>query len=367
MAFTLNLIGPSPWGFRICGGRDFKKALTVSKVNGGSKAEQADLQTGDVILEINGENTADMLNVEAQNKIKNSKTQLQMLVERPEPSNRRQTNGISTPEQLTGRFQEAVIVSRDENQNYRDYNIYSPASVSPGPYSPIPPASPDGKKEQLAPNMNKSVQLRSWSPEEKMHRLSRPLSQEYSSSDYRNNSVSSRTPTPPGSYSPQSPVDRDVPMSPRRSSTSSESVMQRFDKDSEVYKMIQENKESRTPPRQSNTFKMLQEVLEADEKEAAMRFPGKFSPNPPKPTTSVGGVSKYHTCERCGTSIVTQAVRITDDNYRHPECYTCTDCGLNLRMRGHFWVGDVMYCEKHAKERYQGPGTSPLAAVVPRH
>lgn len=42
--------------------------------------------------------------------------------------------------------------------------------------------------------------------------------------------------------------------------------MQKFDRDSEVYKMIQENKESRAAPRQSNTFKMLQEVLEADEK-----------------------------------------------------------------------------------------------------
>lgn len=42
--------------------------------------------------------------------------------------------------------------------------------------------------------------------------------------------------------------------------------MQRFDRESEVYKMIQENKESRAAPRQSNTFKMLQEVLEADEK-----------------------------------------------------------------------------------------------------
>ena len=32
MALTVNLIGPSPWGFRICGGRDFKRAITVSKV-----------------------------------------------------------------------------------------------------------------------------------------------------------------------------------------------------------------------------------------------------------------------------------------------------------------------------------------------
>ncbi len=55
---------------------------SVQQVNGGSKAAQADLQPGDIILEINGENTANMLNVEAQNKIKNSNTQLQLVVER---------------------------------------------------------------------------------------------------------------------------------------------------------------------------------------------------------------------------------------------------------------------------------------------
>lgn len=355
MALTVNLTGPSPWGFRIYGGRDFKKAITVSKVNEGSKAEQANLQPGDIILEINGENTTDMLNVEAQNKIKSSKTQLQLLVERPEVPNLSQTNGISSPDQLTGRFQESLIVSRDENQNYREYSLSSPASLSPGPYSPDPLASPNGKI--LSPNNNKGVQMRSWSPEDRGLRLSRPLSQEFSP-DYRSSSVSSRTPTPPGRYSPHSPIDRDVPMSPRRSSSSSDFAMQRFDKDSEVYKMIQENKESRTTPRQSNTFKMLQEVLEADEKEAALRFPGNLSPNPPK-TAAVAAVNKHHTCEKCGTSIVTQAVRITDDRFRHPECYTCTDCGLNLRMRGHFWVDDVMYCEKHANERYHGPGRSP--------
>nr|XP_043883081.1 PDZ and LIM domain protein 2 [Solea senegalensis] len=364
MALTVNLIGPSPWGFRIFGGRDFKKAITVSKVNGGSKAAQADLQPGDIILQINGENTTDMLNAEAQHKIKNSKTQLQLMVDRPDPCSPRQTNGISSPEQLTGRFQESVKVSRDENQNYREYTISSPASLSPGPYSPDPPASPNGKR--LTPVSNKSVQLRSWSPEEKTLSLSRPLSQDFSPSDYRSNSVSSRTPTPPGRYSPLSPIDRDIPMSPRRSSSSSDFAMQRFDTDSEVYKMIQENRESRTAPRQSNTFKMLQECLEADEQEAAVRFPTKFSPNVPKATPAVAGVSKYHSCEKCGTNIVTQAVRISDDRFRHPECYTCSDCGLNLRMRGHFWVGEVMYCEKHAKQRYPGPGTAPHATVSPR-
>lgn len=365
MALTVNLIGPSPWGFRIFGGRDFKKAITVSKVNGGSKAEQAALQPGDIILEINGENTADMLNVEAQNKIKNSKTQLQLVVKRGEPVIPGQTNGLTTPEQLAGRFQEAVLVSRDENQNYREYTISSPASLSPGLYTPEPPASPDGKRmDGLTPTVTKSMQLRSWSPEEKSHRLSRPLSQEFSPSDFGSNSVSSRTPTPPGRYSPLSPIDRELPVSPRRSSTT-DFAMQKFDRDSEVYKMIQENKESRTPPRQSSTFRLLQEVLEADEKEAALRFPGKLSHNPPKPSTAVGGVSKYHTCEKCGTSIVTQAVRIVDDRYRHAECYTCTDCGLNLKMRGHFWAGEEMFCEKHAQARYQGTGSSPT--VSPHH
>ncbi|RXN20184.1 PDZ and LIM domain 2-like protein [Labeo rohita] len=187
---------------------------------------------------------------------------------------------------------------------------------------------------------------------------------EISSMDFRSNSVSSRTPTPPGRYSPHSPIDREVPISPRRSS---DFAMQKFDRDSEVYKMIQENKESRAAPRQSSTFKMLQEVLEADEKEAAIRFPSKLSPSPSKTTSSVAGVQKYHTCEKCSTSIVTQAVRITDDRFRHPECYTCTECGLNLKMRGHFWVEDKMYCEKHARERYQGPGSNYRYVVSPNH
>lgn len=47
--------------------------------------------------------------------------------------------------------QEAVQVSRDENQNYREYTISSPASLSPGPYSPEPPSSPDRKGGRITP------------------------------------------------------------------------------------------------------------------------------------------------------------------------------------------------------------------------
>ncbi len=47
--------------------------------------------------------------------------------------------------------QEAVQVSRDENQNYKEYTISSPASLSPGPYSPEPPSSPDRKGGRITP------------------------------------------------------------------------------------------------------------------------------------------------------------------------------------------------------------------------
>lgn len=61
----------------------------------------------------------------------------------------------------------------------------------------------------------------------------------------------------------------------------------------------------------------------------------------------------------CPHTRSTQAVRIQDGRYRHPSCYTCADCGLSLKMRGHFWVGDELFCEKHARLRYQGPPAGP--------
>lgn len=38
--------------------------------------------------------------------------------------------------------------------------------------------------------------------------------------------------------------------------------MRRLEEDSEVYKMLQENRELRAAPRQSSTFRLLQEALE---------------------------------------------------------------------------------------------------------
>ncbi|KAG8141283.1 hypothetical protein E2320_006916 [Naja naja] len=82
MSVSVNLTGPAPWGFRITGGRDFRKPIIVSKVIEQGKAALGDLRPGDVIISINGESTSEMLNVEAQNKIKQSPGQLQLQVDR---------------------------------------------------------------------------------------------------------------------------------------------------------------------------------------------------------------------------------------------------------------------------------------------
>uniref|UniRef100_A0A8D2L9Z9 PDZ domain-containing protein n=1 Tax=Varanus komodoensis TaxID=61221 RepID=A0A8D2L9Z9_VARKO len=141
MLVNVNLTGPAPWGFRITGGRDFRKPITVSKVTEYSKAALGDLQLGDIIVSINGESTSEMLNVEAQNKIKQSYGQLQLQVDRAEQFSPSQTNGESSPEMLSIRFQDAVR-TRDDGPSSLRSSYSSPASISPRPGSPFSPSSP---------------------------------------------------------------------------------------------------------------------------------------------------------------------------------------------------------------------------------
>uniref|UniRef100_A0A672R165 PDZ and LIM domain protein 4-like n=1 Tax=Sinocyclocheilus grahami TaxID=75366 RepID=A0A672R165_SINGR len=76
MSHTVTLTGPSPWGFRLVGGRDFSAPLTISRITPASKAALADLCPGDTILAINGESTETMTHMEAQNRIKACTDQL---------------------------------------------------------------------------------------------------------------------------------------------------------------------------------------------------------------------------------------------------------------------------------------------------
>ncbi|KAM8990883.1 PDZ and LIM domain protein 2 [Ara ararauna] len=340
MPMTVTLPGPAPWGFRITGGRDFGKPITVSKVTEHGKAAAGDLRPGDVIVTINGESAAEMLNVEAQNKIKQSPGQLRLQVERspvPPPSH---TNGDTSPERLATRFQD-VLWMQEESRGARRGS--SPASCSPLPGS----GGPQLTEETACPSLCQERGSLNSSPGPVLPPPPRPPS--------------------PGFGAPPSPWETH---GERRSSSSSpipcsspgsDPTMRRSEDDSEVLKMLQENRELRAAPRQSSTFRLLQEALED---EAGAPFLSRLSPSARRPAP---GLPRLHPCEKCGSGIATQAVRIQDGRYRHPSCYACADCGLNLKMRGHFWAGDELYCEKHAKLRYQGPPAAASAPTVPPH
>ncbi|XP_053856551.1 PDZ and LIM domain protein 2 isoform X2 [Vidua macroura] len=346
MPVTVTLPGPAPWGFRISGGRDFGKPITVSKVTEHGKAATGDLRPGDVIVTINGESTAEMLNVEAQNKIKQSPGQLRLEVERspaPSPSH---TNGDTSPERLATRFQDTLWM-RSESQSALRTLDPSLASLTHPPGSA---SSQPLEQEFTCPGLCQE------------RRLSRQSSSQ--------GPVLPPPPRPPSPElgAPQNPwaTLRERRLSSPSPSTchsqGSEPAMRRLEEDSEVYKMLQENRELRAAPRQSSTFRLLQEALEDEEGGGpAAPFPSRLSAGARKP---VAGVQKLHVCEKCGSSIATQAVRIQDGRYRHPSCYTCADCGLSLKMRGHFWVGDELFCEKHARLRYQGPPGGPVPRPV---
>ncbi|XP_048189571.1 PDZ and LIM domain protein 5 isoform X3 [Perognathus longimembris pacificus] len=89
--YSVSLVGPAPWGFRLQGGKDFNMPLTISSLKDGGKASQANVRIGDVVLSIDGISAQGMTHLEAQNKIKACTGSLNMTLQRasatskPEP------------------------------------------------------------------------------------------------------------------------------------------------------------------------------------------------------------------------------------------------------------------------------------------
>ncbi|XP_017566230.1 PDZ and LIM domain protein 5b isoform X2 [Pygocentrus nattereri] len=113
--YSVSLIGPSPWGFRLQGGKDFSMPLTVSKLTDGGKAAKAKISVGDIVLSIDGIAADSMTHLEAQNKIKACTGNLNLTLQRPS----------TVPN-----------VAKDEPQE-----IIKPVPISHPP-APIPSASP---------------------------------------------------------------------------------------------------------------------------------------------------------------------------------------------------------------------------------
>ncbi|XP_004402259.1 PREDICTED: PDZ and LIM domain protein 2 [Odobenus rosmarus divergens] len=256
MALTVDVVGPGPWGFRITGGRDFHTPIMVTKVTERGKAEAADLRPGDIILAINGESAEGMLHAEAQSKIRHSPSPLRLQLDRSQAASPRQTNGESSVEVLVTRFQGSVRTHADSQSSLRS-SCSSPASSSPQPGSPfstLPPSSPRALPGEAV--VSRSFQSLAHSPgptaADRFSYGGRPGSHQASLTRAGDSAVLVLPPSPgPRSSSP---------------SVDSEGGSRLLEEDSEVYKMLQENREARVAPRQSSSFRLLQEALEAEER-----------------------------------------------------------------------------------------------------
>uniref|UniRef100_A0A8C5QCA4 PDZ and LIM domain protein 4 n=1 Tax=Leptobrachium leishanense TaxID=445787 RepID=A0A8C5QCA4_9ANUR len=325
MTHSITLQGPSPWGFRLVGGKDFSTPLTISRINPGSKAAQANLRPGDLILEINGESTESMTHLEAQNKIKACSSHLTLYLSRcdvrtysPIEEMKKQPRKYSLEAELQDIF---------------------PAESTPSRRSA--PVSPRGSPSDSRPVLN-------------MH-YNNP------SKLYTNNhSVEANLSSHMGRINISSPQSADPLRSVPRSRNG-------VDLDSDVYRMLQDHGEPVSQPKQSGSFKYLQGMLEAEEDGEKPERPTS-SRNIKSPVSKLGspltGLQTLPECTRCGNGIVGTIVKARDKLY-HPECFMCDDCGLNLKQRGYFFIEEQLYCETHAKERVKPPEGYDVVAVYP--
>ncbi|XP_033500425.1 PDZ and LIM domain protein 4 [Epinephelus lanceolatus] len=369
MTQTVTLKGPSPWGFRLVGGRDFSTPLTISRVTPGSKAAQGDLCPGDTILAINGDSTELMTHMEAQNRIKTCTQQLTLNISRSGSGDRVWSPTVSE-DGKTSPYMEP------DSQNFRPITSGYVGSSRKPSYTPEP-QSPQAPQYQQVPHSPQAPQ-----PTHLNNGHARPNNGH--SYGYGNGTGHAQYNNPAGLYSHNgSNGDRSLPskmgglsLSATHSPeppTHSPVGRNGFDPHSDVYKMLQDYEEPASAPKQSGSFKYLQGILEAEdggvsptERMRNLKSPIR-SPIPklgspiPSPMSSL---QKLPQCTRCCNGIVGTIVKARDKLY-HPECFMCDDCGINLKQRGYFFIEDNLYCETHAKARVQPPEGYDVVAVYP--
>ncbi|KFQ38386.1 PDZ and LIM domain protein 1, partial [Mesitornis unicolor] len=340
-------------------------------VTPGSKAAVANLCIGDQIIAIDGVDTDNMTHLEAQNKIKGCADELTLTVSRTESkvwSPLVNEEGKTHPYKMNLASQPQVgwpwphhRVADGTQEPVLTPDCPQPAQRHPGPrrhpggfmslVHGICPSSEQLKRAaQVCPKSPVEVEVPGLKV---LHvQFNSPL-QLYSQSnimDSLQGQISSVSPDFPSLDQHNQPPGNIV-----------------IDRESEVYKMLQENQESNEPPRQSASFLVLQEILESEEKGDPTKPSGFRSVKAPttKVASSIGNAQKLPMCEKCGSGIVGVFVKIRDKQ-RHPECYVCSDCGTNLKQKGHFFVEDQIYCEKHARERVIPPEGYEVVTVFPK-
>ncbi|XP_076001702.1 PDZ and LIM domain protein 3-like [Genypterus blacodes] len=309
MPLNVVLDGPAPWGFRLAGGKDFNQPLTISRITPGSKAALANLCPGDVILAIEGVSATDMLHCEAQNKIKESTYKLCLTVERPE-------SRLWSPKVTEDPFK---INLEAERQEFKPIGAAHNRKAQPF----VAAANIDDKHQVVSAAYNTPIGL-------------------YSSGNIQD-----------AMEGQIRGLVLDKPCSPKTLTNI---------EDSDVYRMLQKDQEEPHEPRQSGSFKALQEFVDSDGTRPIVTKTVKAPTT--KPTPPTGNLQKLPICDKCGNGIVGTVVKARD-KYRHPGCFVCSDCDVNLKQKGYFFVEGQLYCECHARARMRPPEGHDLITTYP--
>ncbi|KAG7329245.1 hypothetical protein KOW79_007419 [Hemibagrus wyckioides] len=313
MPQNVLLQGPAPWGFRLCGGKDFNQPLTITRVTPGSKASQVNLCPGDVILAIEGVPTEGMTHAEAQNKIKDSSSQLCLKIERPETK-------LWSPQVMEeGKAHPFKVNLEADQQEFKPIGTGHNRKAQPF----VAAANLDDKRQVVSSSYNSPIGLYSkGNIEDALHGQIRGL-------------VHDR----PNGGKPLTSIE-----------------------DSDVYRMLQEDHETPHEPRQSGSFKALQGYIESDGTKPLVTRSVKAPVT--KPQAASATLQKLPLCDKCGNGIVGTVVKARD-KFRHPACFVCADCGMNLKQKGYFFVENQLYCETHARLRMRPPEGHDLVTVYP--
>lgn len=313
MPQNVVLDGPAPWGFRLSGGKDFNQPLTITRVTPGSKASRVNLCPGDIILSIQGVSTDSMTHAEAQNNIKDSTNQLFLKIERPETK-------IWSPQVIEeGKVNPFKINLEAEKQEYKPIGTGHNRRAQPF----VAAASLDDKTQVVSSTYNTPIGLYS----------------QDNIQDALQGQIRGLVHEKPEGSKPLTSIE-----------------------DSHVYRMLQDDNEQAHEPRQSGSFKALQDYVESDGTRPMVTRSVKAPVTKPQATTS--SLQKLPLCDKCGTGIVGTVVKARD-KYRHPACFVCSDCGMNLKQKGYFFVDGQMYCEAHARMRMAPPEGHDLVTVYP--
>uniref|UniRef100_V9KCG7 PDZ and LIM domain protein 5 n=1 Tax=Callorhinchus milii TaxID=7868 RepID=V9KCG7_CALMI len=148
--YSVSLTGPSPWGFRLQGGKDFNMPLTISRLSEGGKAATASIVVGDIVQSIDGISTEGMTHLEAQNKIKACTGSLKMNLQRTPESAKSDfvTVQKDEPKEVTSSVPIASIAplapkipsasSSAYNKSPRPFGLVTPPRGTPPPAQPQP-------------------------------------------------------------------------------------------------------------------------------------------------------------------------------------------------------------------------------------